>query len=113
MKNYVFDIDGTICTITNGEYEKAEPFPERIALINSLFESGNQIFFLTARGMGRHNNDASAANKEFYELTKNQLDLWGLKYHRLFLGKPQGDIYVDDKGCQDILFFTSEISNEI
>ena len=112
LKNYVFDIEGTICTNTDGKYEKARPFLERIALINELFDSGNKIFFLTARGMGRHNNDSSAAIEEFYDFTKNQLDSWGLKYHRLFLGKPQGDIYIDDKGCQDILFFTSEINDE-
>ena len=112
LKNYVFDIDGTICTNTNGHYEKAEPFSDRVKIINDLFDSGNQIFFLTARGMGRHNNDAAAANKEFYEFTKNQLDSWGLKYHRLFLGKPQGDLYVDDKGCRDVSFFTPKVHNE-
>ena len=30
MKTYVFDIDGTICTNTNGEYENAEPFINNI-----------------------------------------------------------------------------------
>ena len=28
--NYCFDIDGTICTNTNGDYEKAEPLTDRI-----------------------------------------------------------------------------------
>ena len=107
MKNYVFDIDGTICTITDGEYEKAEPFPERIALINNLFESGNQIFFLTARGMGRHNNDAEKAIAQFYDLTEKQLASWGAKYHKLMLGKPAGDFYIDDKGISAHVYFES------
>ena len=34
MKKYCIDIDGTICTNTNGNYEKAEPFPDRIEQIN-------------------------------------------------------------------------------
>ena len=30
MKIYVFDIDGTICTNTYGDYESAKPYKERI-----------------------------------------------------------------------------------
>ena len=37
---YVFDIDGTICSLTNGDYEKAIPINERIEKINSLYEKG-------------------------------------------------------------------------
>ena len=43
MKTYVFDIDGTICTNTNGNYEEAKPFKERIQFINSLVDEGNKI----------------------------------------------------------------------
>lgn len=105
MKNYVFDIDGTICTNTDGKYELAKPLMDRIRIINNLYEKGNQISFLTARGMGRFNNNSAMAIKEFYNFTKEQLDGWGVKYHALFLGKPQGDIYIDDKGVNDIDFF--------
>ena len=105
MLNYVFDIDGTICNNTYGDYENAKPFKDRIRIVNELYEAGNTIIFLTARGMKRHNNDPVKAKEEFYDFTKLQLDSWGIKYHRLFLGKPQGDIYVDDKGCKDRDFF--------
>ena len=53
MKRYCFDIDGTICTNTWGEYEDAEPFFDRIKIINDLYEKGNHITYFTARGMGR------------------------------------------------------------
>ena len=43
MKRYCFDIDGTICTNTWGEYEDAEPFFDRIKIINELYEKGNHI----------------------------------------------------------------------
>ena len=52
-KRYCFDIDGTICTNTWGEYEDAEPFFDRIKIINELYEKGNHIIYFTARGMGR------------------------------------------------------------
>lgn len=104
---YVFDIDGTICTNTNGNYENAQPFKDRIDIINSLYDAGNTIHFLTARGMGRSNNSQIFANRLFYKFTENQLNDWGVKYHELFLGKPSGDIYIDDKGEKDEDFFNT------
>ena len=50
LKTYVFDIDGTICSNTFGEYAKAEPLRKRINLINKLFDQGNIIKLFTARG---------------------------------------------------------------
>ena len=102
---YVFDIDGTICSNTNGNYENAKPFFERIDKINSLYDKGHKIIFLTARGMGRSNNSVAYAYEAFETLTRDQLDSWGVKYHQLFLGKPSGDIYIDDKGMKDEHFF--------
>jgi hypothetical protein len=104
---YVFDIDGTICTNSSPDYGKAEPYKERIFKINELYDEGHTIIFHTARGMGRHFNNAALADLEFYNLTTNQLESWGVKYHHLFLGKPSGDIYVDDKGISDEEFFSN------
>jgi len=108
MKTYVFDLDGTLCTrVSDGNYENSRPVVERINKVNSLFEEGNKIIVCTARGMGRHNNDLRRAYDEFYELTINQLSLWGLKHHELHLGKPSGDVYIDDKGIKDEDFFNT------
>ena len=102
---YVFDIDGTICNSSNGNYELAEPLTERISIVNKLYDEGHTIVFQTARGMGRSGNSAAFAYEMFEEGTKYQLEQWGVKYHQLFLGKPAGDIYIDDKGMRDIHFF--------
>jgi len=103
---YVFDIDGTICASTNSEYEKAIPLQDRIAKVNQIYADGHTVIFLTARGMGRSHNSRAYAETAFYEMTKNQLDTWGVKYHSLFLGKPAADFYIDDKGVKDEDFFT-------
>lgn len=102
---YVFDIDGTICTKTDGDYSQAEPLLERIQKVNELYDQGHRIIFLTARGMGRSQNSPFLANKMFFDFTKRQLKEWGVKYHELFLGKPSGDFYIDDKGINDEDFF--------
>lgn len=101
---YVVDIDGTICTQTNGNYEDAVPYEARIAQINRLYDEGHHITYLTARGMGR-TNSVDLATSMFYNLTRAQLDAWQCKYHELILGKPSGDYYIDDKAVHTDIFF--------
>mgnify|MGYP001166443584 FL=1 len=107
---YCVDIDGTICTkqceLSGGNYLLSEPMRDRISFINSLYDDGHKIIYMTARGMGRHDNNAQKAIQDFYVLTAKQLGEWGCKYHQLFLGKPAADYYVDDKGVNDEKFFT-------
>ena len=93
---YVFDIDGTICTQAfDGDYENAEPIQHRIDKVNKLYDEGNTIIFLTARGMGRSDNSQLFAIEFFTKRTREQLEKWGVKFHKLFLGKPAGDVYID------------------
>jgi len=108
---YVFDIDGTICLVVDGNYEDASPIVDRINEVNRLYDEGHTIIFQTARGMGRSQNSVAFAHTTFYEMTKIQLESWGLKFHELFLGKPAGDIYVDDKGIHDLDFFEQMVNN--
>tara|TARA_R110002020_G_scaffold223978_1_gene433353 strand:- start:1555 stop:1881 length:327 start_codon:yes stop_codon:yes gene_type:complete len=102
---YVFDIDGTICSKTDGDYTQAQPITDRIQKVNRLYDEGHTVILLTARGMGRSNNSVNFAYESFYDLTYSQLKDWGVKFHELFLGKPAGDHYIDDKGVNDEDFF--------
>ena len=103
---YVFDIDNTICYTNSSDYENSVPRQDRIDKINELYDKNHTIFFHTARGMGRSNNSVAFAYAGFESFTRKQLEDWGVKYHQLFLGKPSGDIYIDDKGVKDEDFFT-------
>jgi len=40
---YLVDIDGTICNNTFGDYQNAQPFVDRIAHFNNLFDQGHEI----------------------------------------------------------------------
>ena len=102
---YVFDIDGTICTSTAGEYSEARPIYKRIEYINKLYGEGNEIIFYTARGMGSSNNNCEFAKSKWEQLTRMQLRDWGVNYHHLFMCKPAGDLYIDDKGVSDLDYF--------
>jgi len=89
MKTYYVDIDGTICNNTNGRYSMAEPREKYIAFVNELYDQGNHITYWTARG--------ATTGIDWSELTKNQLDSWGCKYHKLKMNKPFYDVFLDDK----------------
>lgn len=105
---YVVDIDGTICIpghTNETRYDQATPIKDRIDKINKLYDEGHTVIYLTARGMGRHNNNAGLAREEFYKFTERQLNLWGCRYHELHLGKPTADYYIDDKGVNSDEFF--------
>ena len=104
---YVFDIDGTICDTQGSDYDNSIPFTDRINYVNKLYDQGHTIIFQTARGMGRSNNSYNHAYSSFYELTLQQLNDWGVKFHELHLGKPAGDFYIDDKGIKDEDFFNT------
>jgi hypothetical protein len=108
MKRYCFDIDGTICTNTWGEYDEAIPKYDRIKLVNSLYDSGNHITYFTARGMGTCDGDISAAYRMWGQMTERQLLSWGCKFHQLLLGKPNADYYIDDRCIEDNYFFKSK-----
>ncbi len=105
MKRYCFDIDGTICNNTWGKYEEALPYKDRIEYVNQLYDSGNHITYFTARGMGTCNGDIDKVYEKWGEFTEIQLSLWGCKFHKLRLGKPNADYYIDDKGITDEDYF--------
>ena len=86
---YCFDIDGTLCTNTDGDYEKAQPFYDVIEQVNRIYDEGHRIILYTARG--------STTGIDWRQLTLDQLREWGVRYHELYMGKPTADIYIDDK----------------
>ena len=97
MKKFVVDIDGTICTNTNGDYENAMPIQERIEFFNELFDEGNEIIYWTARGKN--------SGKDWADLTFKQMERWGVKASSVLLDKPAYDVWIDDKAFNADAFF--------
>ena len=96
MKKFCFDLDGVICTTKKNYYNKSKPKKKVIKMINSLYKN-NYIIVFTSRYMGRSKENIKLANKKAYNFTLKQLKRWGLKFHKLKLGKPSYDVFVDDK----------------
>jgi len=84
------DIDDTICLSPNKpDYSFATPILKNIKKANKLYNEGHTIIYWTARG--------SKTGIDWTEITKKQLEDWGVKYHELKLGKPYYDLFIDDK----------------
>ncbi len=89
-KTFVFDIDGVVAKLQKDlDYALSKPNEPMIEIINKLYDFGNKIVLFTARGY--------VTGKDWSEVTKEQMQRWGVKYHELKFGKPNADYYVDDK----------------
>lgn len=88
-KTYCFDIDGVLCSNTEGEYQNAIPDQSVILKINKLYHQGHKIILFTARGY--------TTGIDWKDITKKQMQEWHVCYHELIFGKPYADIYIDDK----------------
>lgn len=85
IKNYLIDIDGTICDdIPNEEPERmatAAVYPEALQTLNRWFDEGHIITFFTSR------------TEDHRIVTEEWLNKHGFKYHGLLMGKPRGGNY--------------------
>lgn len=98
---YMIDIDGTICDTVNRDYPNSKPIMDRIAKLNALYDKGHEMHYWTARG--------TTSGKDWLELTIKQLNDWGVKYHSVKVGKPDYDIWVDDKARDSEVFFKTYV----
>ena len=85
VKNYLIDIDGTICDdIPNEQPERmvdANLFDDALETINGWYDEGHIITFFTSR------------IEEHRIVTEKWLDSNGFKYHGLLMNKPRGGNY--------------------
>ena len=92
-----FDLDNVICITKKNYYKKSKPIFHVIKLVNTLYQNGYYIKIFTSRYMGRCKENVTFAKRKGYKYTKNQLNSWGLKFHKLIFGKPSYDLFIDDK----------------
>lgn len=101
-KVIAFDLDDVLCYRTSEvgkvkKYFSCKPIIEMVNIANQCYERGDTVLVYTARGMTSCNGDVSKIYSTLYELTKKQLEEWGVKYHQLIMGKIHYDVFIDDK----------------
>jgi CMP-N,N'-diacetyllegionaminic acid synthase len=87
--NIFIDIDHTICNTHQTDYSNATPIQYNIDKVNQFYNAGHSITMWTARG--------TMTGVDWTQITLEQLNKWGVKYHKLQLGKPAFDLFIDDK----------------
>ena len=109
---FCIDIDGTLTEPHKGSPWDAIPRYDRISKVNTLYDNGATIYLMTARGFihssAIHDNISAAqteADNFARSKTEAQLTKWGVKYHKLYFGKPRAVLYVDDRAMSDHEFF--------
>ena len=86
---FIIDLDGTICTEEKTfSRSLAKPIQGAKDYINKLFEGGHTIIIYSARSW------------QEYEMTTEWLKNYDIKYHQLILGKPIGDLWIDDRAIR-------------
>ena len=86
-----------VARIVKYDQNKYPHFKKNIKVINNLFDKGFKIKLHTARYMGRSKENRAKAKIKSEQITTKQLNLWGVKFHKLIFGKPSYDVFVDDK----------------
>ena len=94
---FCFDIDNTICKTSKSDYKNSKPDKQAIMTINLLYNAGHTIKIFTARYMGRFKQNKSKVNKKLNETRMFLNEKCKLKYHQLIMGKPEYDLFIDDK----------------
>ena len=106
-KVIAFDLDDVICYRDEEEgkikkYFSCKPYYDMIEVVNQCYDQGAHIVIYTARGMTSFAGNPHDVYDNLYQLTKHQLEDWGVKYHKLMQGKPYADYYIDNKAI-DVL----------
>lgn len=93
----VFDLDDTISTHRNRDYENATPIMATIEKMRDLKKDGCEIVIYTARGQVSCNGDLALIEARNREQITKWLKKYDVPCDELIFGKPIGDLYVDDK----------------
>ncbi len=59
--------------------------------------------------MGKYDGNVELVYNHGYEFTNNQLVKWGVKFHKLIMGKPEYDLFIDDKAYKYSFSWQDEI----
>ena len=99
-KTIVVDIDDTILTTKNRDYENSQPKMEVIVGLRELKKAGWRIVLHTARGQGRSNGNIDLVREDVAREVETFCSKFDVPYDELILGKVWAAVYLDDKAMR-------------
>ena len=95
----VVDLDGTICPLKKpGEsYADLTPLPGALQRLQEWRKAGHYIIIQTARNMATQKSNMGKVLRNVGKITLDWLDKHEIPYDEIYFGKPNGEIYIDDR----------------
>lgn len=102
----VIDFDGTLALGDTSNINEMYPNHKLISLINEMYNDGNIIKIVTARG-SKSCSTVDARIKKYFTVISSWLKKHNVKYHELSFNKEYADAYIDDRGynIKDTIFY--------
>lgn len=102
----VIDFDGTLALGDTSDITKMYPNTKLISLINEMYNDGNTIKIVTARGC-KSCSSIEARIEKYFNIISSWLSKHNVKYHELSFNKEYADVYIDDRGynIKDTIFY--------
>jgi len=100
--NILLDLDNTVCANKQNDesYEDVKPLPGAVEQIQRWKKEGHTISIYTARHMKTCNNDIGEIIVKQSRLILNWLDKYNIPIDKLYFGKPNADVIIDDKAIR-------------
>ena len=95
----VIDLDGTICTLKkeNQSYRDVTLIEGADNFIKNLRKQGCYVIIQTARNMATCEGNLGKVMSNVGKITLDWLEKNKIEYDEIYFGKPNGNIYIDDR----------------
>ena len=103
-KTIVVDVDDTILTTINRDYENSQPMMEVIVGLRELKKAGWRIVLHTARGQGRSGGNIDLVREDVTREIETFCAKFDVPYDELILGKVWAAYYIDDRSATPAQF---------
>ena len=99
----IIDLDDTICSTKNGDYENSIPKENVIKKIKEYKNLGFEIIIYTSRNMRTYKSNVDLIKANTLPIIIRWLEKFDVPYDEIIVGKPWpsfGGFYVDDKAIR-------------
>ncbi len=99
----IIDLDDTICSTKNGDYENSIPKEKVVKKIKEYKNLGFEIIIYTSRNMRTYKSNVDLIKANTLPIIIRWLEKFDVPYDEIIVGKPWpsfGGFYVDDKAIR-------------
>lgn len=103
MKRLIVDLDDTICSTKNGDYQNSTPDKQLIEKLHQYKRDGFEIVINTSRNVRTYSGNVGKINANTLPIIIDWLEKNNVPYDEIYVGKPwcgYEGFYIDDKAIR-------------